>query len=93
MIPADYIVHRGRTFKAGYIEVIQSTRTGNKNSGYSQHIRNSGHLYGRLENTLGKPYCQRKGPHLYTLHTRYIYKTKKSVLLFTTSNDTCHPIF
>jgi hypothetical protein len=41
----------GRTFNIRYKEHIQAIRNNNSNSGYSNHIPNTGHTYGTITDT------------------------------------------
>jgi hypothetical protein len=43
-----YIGQMGRTFQTRYKEHIQEIRNNNGNSGYSNHILNTGHTYGSI---------------------------------------------
>jgi hypothetical protein len=52
-----YIGHTGRTFKVRYKEHIQAIRNNNGNSGYSNHILNTGHAYGTITDNYG---CHKK---------------------------------
>jgi hypothetical protein len=47
-----YIGQTGRTFKTRYKEHIQAIRNNNSNSGYSNHMLNTGHAYGSMANTM-----------------------------------------
>jgi hypothetical protein len=44
--PMKYIGQTGRTFSTRYKEHIHDIRSNNSNSGYSNHILNTGHAYG-----------------------------------------------
>jgi hypothetical protein len=57
-----------------YTERIQAIRNNNGNSGYSNHILNTGHTYGMIANTMDIIRVGRKGRHLNTLEKYYIYK-------------------
>jgi hypothetical protein len=46
--PMRYIGQTGRTFKVRYKEHIQAIRNNNGNSGYSNHILNTGHTYATI---------------------------------------------
>jgi hypothetical protein len=50
--PLKYIGQTGRTFKTRYKDHIQAIRNNNSNSGYSKHILNTGHTYGRVIDTM-----------------------------------------
>jgi hypothetical protein len=49
--PLKYIGQTGRTFNIRYREHIQVIRNNNNNSGYSNHILNTGHTYGTINDT------------------------------------------
>lgn len=60
--PLKYISQSGRTFNIRYKEHIHTITKNNSNSGYSNHILNTGHAYGTITNTM----TGRKGRHLNT---------------------------
>jgi hypothetical protein len=77
-----------------YKEHIQAIRNNNSNSGYSNHILNTGHTYGTITDTMGVIRNGRKGTHLITLEKYHIYRiSKTNVHLNTTYNETHNPIF
>lgn len=47
-----YIGQAGRTFKDRYREHIQATRTNRHTSKYAQHILDTGHEYGPIEENM-----------------------------------------
>jgi hypothetical protein len=49
--PLKYIGRTGRTFNIRYKEHIQAIRN-NNNSGYPNHILNTGHTYGTINDTM-----------------------------------------
>jgi hypothetical protein len=51
--PLKYVGQTGRTFNALYKEHIQVVRTNNNNSGYSNHILNTGRTYDTASDTCG----------------------------------------
>jgi hypothetical protein len=61
---SQYIGQTGRTFSKRYKEHIQATRNNNSNSGYSNHIVNTGHTYGTIADTMDVIRTGRKGRHL-----------------------------
>jgi hypothetical protein len=64
-------------------------RANNANSGYSNHILNTGHTYGNVTNAMKILKIEKKGKHLNTLEKYHIYKTSKDGLQM---NDTLIPI-
>jgi hypothetical protein len=72
-----YIGQTGRTFSTRYKEHIQDIRSNNSNSGYSNHILNTGHPYGTMTDTMDIITTGRKGKHLNTLEMYHIYKTSR----------------
>jgi hypothetical protein len=50
--PIKYIKQTERTFNIRYKEHIQAIRNNNSNSGYSNHILNTGHTYGTITDTV-----------------------------------------
>jgi hypothetical protein len=94
--PLRYIGQTGRTFKIRYKEhmCIQAIRNNNGNSGYSNHILNTGHTYETITDTMDVIRNGRKGRHLNTLEKYYIYRiSKTNVHLNDIYNETQNPIF
>jgi hypothetical protein len=50
--PKKYIGQTGRTFKTRHREHIHVIRSNRPDTGYSQHVLNTGHAYGDIENTM-----------------------------------------
>jgi hypothetical protein len=89
-----YIGQTGRTFHDRYKEHIRAIRSNNGNSGYSNHILNTGHTYGTINDTMGIITTAKKGRHLNTLERYHIYKLSKEKLhMNDTYIDTYNPIF
>jgi hypothetical protein len=63
----------GRTFKTR-CKHIHAIRTNNGNSGYSNHILNTGHAYGSITNTMKVLKTEKKGKHLNTLEKYHIHR-------------------
>jgi hypothetical protein len=57
--PLKYIRQTGRIFKTKYKEHIHDIRS--NNSGYSNHILNTGHTYGTITDTMEIVTTRRKG--------------------------------
>jgi hypothetical protein len=73
-----YVGQTGRKFRVRYKEHIRDIRSNKGNTGFANHILNSGHTYGTLEDTLQVVSIQNKGPHLNTLEIFHIYKEQKT---------------
>jgi hypothetical protein len=50
--PKKYIGQTGRTFNIRYTEYIHDIMSNNGNTGYSNHIINTGHTYGTITDTM-----------------------------------------
>jgi hypothetical protein len=73
----NYIGQTGRNFKQRYREHINDIRQNKEKSGYSQHILNTGHRYGTIDDTMEILYKNKKGLLLNTVEQFYIYINKK----------------
>jgi hypothetical protein len=84
-----------RTFNIRYKEHIQAIRNNNNNSGYSNHILNTGHTYGTINDTMDDIIRKgKKGKHLNTLEKYHIHKISENNLhMNDTYNDPYNPIF
>jgi hypothetical protein len=51
-LPTKHKGWPGRTFYTGYKEHRQAIQNNNGNSGYSNHILNTGHAYGSITDTM-----------------------------------------
>jgi hypothetical protein len=77
-------------------EHTKAIRNNHSNSGYSNHILNTGHKYGTISDTMDVIRTEKKGKHLNTLERYHIYLTKKGNLrvhMNETCIDTFNPIF
>jgi hypothetical protein len=74
-----YVGQTGKKFHVRYKEHIRDIRSNKGNTGYVNHILNTGHTYGTLENTLQVISTQNKGPNLNILERFHIYKEQKWV--------------
>jgi hypothetical protein len=72
-----YIGQTGRNFKQKYKEHINDIRQHKEKSGYSQHILNTNHRYGTIDNKMKTLYRGKKGRLLNTVEQFYIYINKK----------------
>jgi hypothetical protein len=92
--PMKYIGQTARTFSTRYKEHIHDIRSNNGNSGYSNHILNTGHAYRVMTDTMDVITTGRKGQHLNTLERYHIYRTSRENLhMNDTYIDTHNPIF
>lgn len=81
--PLKYIGQTGRTFYTRYKEHIEVIRNSISNSGYSNHILSTGHVYGCITVTMEITKTEKKRKHLNTLE-----KYNLSRLLRLHMNDT-----
>jgi hypothetical protein len=89
-----YTGQTGRTFHTRYKEHIYAIRNNNANSGYANHILNTGHKYDTITETMDIIRTQRKGNHLNTLEKYHIYKiSRDNIQMNDTNTDTHKPIF
>jgi hypothetical protein len=92
--PLQYIGQTCREFHTRYREHIQAIRSNNGNSGYSNHILNTGHTYGNITDTMEIIKTEKKGKHMNTLERYHIHKISKDKLhMNDTYIDTHNPIF
>jgi hypothetical protein len=70
--PMKYIGQTGRPFNIRYKENIRDS-----NSGYSNHILNTGHSYGNITDTMEIIKIETKGKGLNALKRYHIYKISK----------------
>jgi hypothetical protein len=90
----QYIGQTGRSFITRYKENIRAIRYNKESSGYAQHILNTDHSYGNIEDTMDIIKIERKGKHLDTLETFHIFCSFKRNKYFNGNNiDTNDPIF
>jgi hypothetical protein len=75
--PLKYVGQTGRTFNTRYKEHIHNIRSNNSNSGYSNHILNTGHTYGMITDTMDIITAGRKGKYLNTLERYHIYEISR----------------
>jgi hypothetical protein len=75
----SYVGQTGCTFTNRYNEHVKYIRSNNDITDYSPHILNTGHAFGKLQDTLKNNLkLQRKDPHLKTLEKFHIYKENKT---------------
>jgi hypothetical protein len=89
-----YIGQTCRNFRTCYKEHIQAIHTNTTTSRYAQHILDTGHAYGTIEDTLSILYHEKKGPLMNALEQFHIYRLSKDNLhVNDTHTDTYNPIF
>jgi hypothetical protein len=92
--PLKYIGQTGRSFRTRHREHIHAIRTNTTNSKYAQHILDTGHTYGNIEDTLNILHLQKKGPLMNTIEQYQIYKLSiNNLQLNDTHTNTYNPIF
>jgi hypothetical protein len=89
--PLKYIGQTGRTLNTRYKEDIHDIKSNNNNSGYSNHILNTGHTYRTTADTMEVITTGRKGK--YTLGKYHIYEISKNLHMNDIHIDTHSPIF
>jgi hypothetical protein len=72
--PRQYVGQTDRNFKTRYKEHIRDIRDNKSTSGYVQHILDTGHAFGNMDDSMEIVKIQQKGSHLKTLENFYIYK-------------------
>jgi hypothetical protein len=88
--PAKYIGQTGRPFHTRYKEHIRDIRNNNSNSGYANHILNTGHTYGTMADIMEII----KIENLNTLEKYHIYKAnKEGPIMNDMHNEAQNPIF
>jgi hypothetical protein len=89
-----YVGQTGRSFRVRYKEHINAIHSNKTSSRYAQHILETGHAYGTIEDTLSILHRERKGVLMNTLEQFHIHKlTKENLQLNDTYTDTYNPIF
>jgi hypothetical protein len=88
-----YTGQTGRTFTLRQKENIQAIRSNCSKSGYSNHILNAGHSYGKITDNMDVITIGRKSRHLNTLERYQIYKVYKNNLHMDVHSEPQNPIF
>jgi hypothetical protein len=91
--PLKYIGQTGRTFNIRYKEHIHAVRTNNSNSGYSNHILNTGHTYGTITGTVDVIRTGRKGRRLNALEKYHMYKINRNKLHMNDTHIEAHNLY
>jgi hypothetical protein len=85
-----------RNFKTRYNEHTQDISNNRPKMGYIQHILNTGHEYGSMDNTMEVTKHQQKGSHLSTAekyHTRKTINRNQNPILNGNLCEQNNPIF
>jgi hypothetical protein len=89
-----YIGQTDGNFRVRYKEHIHAIRSNKTTSRYAQHILETGHTYGTIENTLNTLKFERKSQKMNSLEQYYIYRlTKENLQLNDTYTNNYNPIF
>jgi hypothetical protein len=89
-----YIAQTGRNFKVTYKEHIHAIRSNKTTSKYAQHILETGHAYGNIEDILNILHFEKKSKKMNSLEQYYIYRlTKENLQLNDTYTSNYNPIF
>jgi hypothetical protein len=92
--PLKYIGQTGRNFRTRFKEHIHAIRTNKTTSKYAQHILETGHTYGKLEDTPNILLHENKGPLMNAWEQFHIHRlTKNNLQLNDAYTDTHNPIF
>jgi hypothetical protein len=89
-----YVGQTDRNFRIRYKEHIHAIRSNKTISKYAQHILETEHTYGTLENTLNILQFEMKSRKMNSLQQYYIYRiTKENLQLNDTYTNNYNPIF
>jgi hypothetical protein len=92
--PLRYVGQTGRAFRTRFKEHIHDIKNNRSHSKYAQHILDTGHEYGPIEQIMDILHIKNKGHILNTLEQFEIYKIiKNSLQLNDTHTFTKNPIF
>jgi hypothetical protein len=92
--PLKYVGPTGRNFQTRFKEHIQAIRTNKPNSKFAQHILDTQHTYGTIDETMDILHFGKKGPQLNTLERFYIHNLcTQKLQINDTYTDTYNPIF
>jgi hypothetical protein len=84
----------GRAFSTRYKEHIYDIRSNNSNTGYANHILNTGHTYGPIDDIMEIMETVKKGKYLNTLEKYHIHRiSKENTHMNDFSTETYNPIF
>jgi hypothetical protein len=75
-----YIGQTGRAFRTRYKEQIREIKTNGQKSKYAQHILETTHEYGKIEQIMEILHIERKGRMLNAMESYHIYELTKQNL-------------
>jgi hypothetical protein len=78
--PLKYVEQTGHTFKVQYKEYIQTIKTSKQNSKYAQHILDTEHTFGTIDQPSETSHIKKKGQSLNTPEWFHIYNLSKQGL-------------
>jgi hypothetical protein len=92
--PQKYIGQTGRTFRIRFKEHIRDIRNNGQSCKFAQHILDTTHAYGTIENTMKIVHIQKKVPVLDTYEKYRIYEiSKQGIQLNDNFAETYNPIY
>jgi hypothetical protein len=75
--PLEYVGQTGRSFSTRYKEHISAIKHNKDTSTYAQHILNTGHAYGDMQEVMEVIQIARKGRYMNSLEKFHIFCTQK----------------
>jgi hypothetical protein len=89
-----YIGQTGRIFQTRFKEHIRDIKNNGHNSKFAQHILDTIHDYGMMEETMKPLHIEKKGPMLHTYERFHIYEiTKHKLQLNDNYTEVHNPIY
>jgi hypothetical protein len=79
--PKKYIEQMGRAFNTRYKEHIYDIRSNNSNTEYANHILNTGHTYGPIDDVMEIMETGKKAKYLNTLEKYHIHRISKENII------------
>jgi hypothetical protein len=84
----------GRNFRTRFKEHIHAIKTNKTTSKYAQHILETGHIYGKIEDTLNILHHENKSSIMNSWEQFHIHRlTKNNLQLNDAYTDTINPTF
>jgi DNA-binding sugar fermentation-stimulating protein len=83
----------GKAFITRYKKHIYDIKSNNSNTGYANHILNTGHAYGPIDNAMEIMETGKKGKCLNTLEKYHIYSTSKENMHLNVSTEVYNHIY
>jgi hypothetical protein len=89
-----YVGQTGRTFRRRHKEYIREIKTNGQKAIYVQHILDTTHEYGKIEQTMEILHLEKKGRMLNALESYHIYElTKQNLQMNKALTDIYNPIY